>query len=207
MTPIEIEHINSMFNLFFHLMDNEQVKAFKEDLSKNYKKGIIFSGVGKNWYIAEKVVKTYLSMGIPAQALDPVHGIHGDIGMVNDQFIILMSRSGTTQELVYLAKVLRKLNTLGVTNSKLVGLSLNPNKPFSEYFDYYIAPDKSYENKIYEFDERNLVPSLSINCCQLVLDKIGVEVFEDHQELVDRYKYNHIGGANGKKLGMEDFNV
>lgn len=197
------EHIQSMFNLCFDLMECDEVKRFKQDFNNNYHNGIIFSGVGKNWYIAEKVTKTYISMGIPAQALDATHAIHGDIGMVSNQYVVFLSRSGTTSELVHLAKVLHKLNGLGVTNTKLVGFSLNSDKPNSELFDYYIAPEKG--SKIYEFDSKNLVPSLSINCCQLVLDEIGVEVFESNPELMERYKFNHIGGENGRKLGMSNF--
>ena len=166
----------------------------------------IFSGVGKNWYICEKVVKTFISMGIKAQALDCTHALHGDLGMLNgdeDKVLIFISRSGTTSELVRMAKVVKELKCREILrNLETVALFLNPTKPNCDLFDRWIVPDDLKDlSIIYEFDDRNLVPSLSINILQMVLDLLGVILYEGRPELVDKYVYNHLSGANGAKLG------
>jgi hypothetical protein len=79
---------------------------------------------------------------------------------------------------------------------------LNPRPNFVEY-DWMIVPDMAFKESIYEFDSRNLVPSLSINIMQMVLDDLGVEVFEMNDDLYENYKYNHMGGTNGKRLGVD----
>ncbi len=166
----------------------------------------VFSGVGKNWYICEKVVKTFISMGIQAQALDPNHALHGDLGMLKadgEKVLVFVSRSGTTAELVKFAKVVRALKDRGIlTQLETVALFLNHTKPNAELFDTWIFPnDPANLSTIYEFDERDLVPSLSINILQMILDLLGVLLYEGHPELVAGYVYNHLSGGNGEKLG------
>lgn len=166
----------------------------------------VFTGVGKNWYICEKVVKTFISMGIQAQALDPNHALHGDLGMLKatgNKVLVFVSRSGTTAELVKMAKVVRTLKARNILiDLETVALFLNRDKPNYELFDTWLYPDDpTIFSSIYEFDERDLVPSLSINILQMVLDLLGVLLYEGKDELVDGYVYNHLSGGNGEKLG------
>lgn len=166
----------------------------------------VFTGVGKNWYICEKVVKTFISMGIQAQALDPNHALHGDLGMLRadgSKVLVFVSRSGTTAELVKLAKVIKTLKDRDVlVDLETIALFLNQDVPNRELFDTWILPDQLHElGAIYEFDERDLVPSLSINILQMVLDLLGVLLYEGRDSLVDGYVYNHLSGGNGEKLG------
>jgi len=185
-------------------------KSFKQLVLKyDAKKALpsfIFSGVGKNWYICEKVVKTFISMGIQAQALDCMHALHGDLGMLRapgNKVLVFVSRSGTTAELVKMAKVVKKFKDEKILEDlEMIGLFLNRDKPNSEIYDSMIVPDDIHDlDEIYEFDERNLVPSLSINILQMVLDLLGVLLYENRDGLVDGYVYNHLSGGNGAKLG------
>lgn len=196
--------IKEMFKLFFDLKESKGFKELFKYKNEILKNGIIFSGIGKNWYICEKITKTFLSMGIKAQSLDPIHALHGDLGMVTNQVIIFISRSGTTEELINLAKVLQGLKRNNIKSPITVGFFLNNKLPYKDLFDYLIVPSKKFPpEKIYEFDSKNLVPSLSINILQLLLDDFGIEIFESEPNLVEGYKYNHMGGANGKKLGSD----
>lgn len=203
------EKTKSMFDLFFELKSNKDLTKLKVDVLSNNiwkDKGFIFTGVGKNWYICEKVVKTFLSMGIKSQALDPVHALHGDMGMVDGQYVFCISKSGTTEELVKFAKTLRSLITIQHKSAILIGFCLNSDFDDNQkIYDYLIKPTKKWtKDKIYEFDKRNLVPTLSINIMQMVLDEFGVELFESDQILVDNYKYNHLAGENGRRLGVDN---
>ena len=196
-----------MDHVFKSLISSTSFKrVVMKQLAKKKLPNFVFSGVGKNWYICEKVVKTFISMGIQAQALDCTHALHGDLGMLktdDDKVLVFVSRSGTTGELVKMAKVVKALKDKDILgNLETIALFLNPSKPNNELFDEWIVPDDLRElETIYEFDERNLVPSLSINILQMVLDLLGVILYEGHDELVDGYVYNHLSGANGEKLG------
>lgn len=196
-----------MDDVFTALVDS---RSFK-DLVARYGRmdklpSFIFSGVGKNWYICEKVVKTFISMGIQAQALDCMHALHGDLGMLRapgPKVLIYVSRSGTTNELVKLAKVVKAFKDKEIlTELETIALFLNNSLPNKECYDSMILPDDlSILDNICEFDKRNLVPSLSIDILQLVLDLLGVLLYEGRQDLVDGYVYNHLSGGNGEKLG------
>lgn len=199
------DKIKKMFRLFWNLYKNQDLDKVREYLShrENLDKGIIIAGVGKNFYIAEKVYKTFISMGIKCQALDCVHALHGDLGMVDGQLIFFLSKSGDTEEMVTVAKTLNMLRDRGVKDFKSCGFFLNNHPKYTEY-DWMIVPSEEYtKDDIFEFDSRNLVPSLSINIMQMILDDLGVEMFELNEDLFENYKYNHMGGANGKRLGTD----
>ena len=205
------DKVNTMIDVFNDIATSETftslINYFK---AKQTLPRFIFAGVGKNWYICEKVVKTFISMGIHAEALDCTHALHGDLGILSsvaytneEKVVFFISKSGTTAELIKLAKVVKALkDNKKIDNTTTISFNLNTNKPFSELFDFNINPsDKFKDTTMYEFDERNLVPALSINIMQMILDLFGNELYESKPELVEHYVYNHLGGANGEKLG------
>lgn len=198
------EKIKQSNELFFDILNNEQIPGILQIIENADE--IIFSGVGKNWYICEKVVKTWLSMGIQCQALDCVHALHGDLGMIQNnrnKVIFFISKSGTTDELVKLVKIINDLKSTGKLNPSLIttiGFNLNKNSDSSLY-DFNLTPSEIEYLNVQEFDQRNLVPSLSINTMQMVLDYLGVQIYENDQRLIENYKYNHLAGSNGKRLG------
>ncbi len=79
---------------------------------------IIFSGVGKSSSIAQKLAATFNSTGAPASYLDPVNALHGDLGLCAEgDAAVLISNSGTTEELVRLVPLLKRfgLRTVALT--------------------------------------------------------------------------------------------
>lgn len=193
------QKIERMFHLFFELYSLENTTKLIDCIDNHLNKGVILSGVGKNWYICEKVAKTFISMGIPTQTLDPVHALHGDIGMIKEQTMIFISKSGSTIELVTLIKYLYDIKKKGIVNPKMVSISLKEPST-KDFMDICIYPT---QNNIYEFDSKNIIPTLSINIIQMLLDWIGVTVFEKNPFLQERYPYNHPGGSIGNKLGTD----
>lgn len=70
---------------------------------------IAVSGIGKSGIIAQKIASTLSSVGSPALFLHPVEALHGDIGVLSDRDVaIVLSRSGTTAELVALLPYLKQ---------------------------------------------------------------------------------------------------
>lgn len=209
------EKINAMEFLMKDLMNSQaytDIVYTAKDIKQKTDKWptIILAGVGKNWYICEKVEKTFISMGIKTIALDCTHALHGDMGVLMDpdetKLMFFISKSGATDELIRLAKTVDYLVKNNVVkNITRIAFYLNPKgQEFKDLFDMSLTPNwDNYNNEqyLYEFDSRNLVPSLSINTMQMVLDSIGVRIFEYDQNLMDNYKYNHLAGNNGKLLG------
>lgn len=207
-----IQKVNYMNNVFIDLLKNKTLNEICDSIkTQKTLPNFVFSGVGKNWYICEKVVKTWLSMGLHAQALDCTHALHGDLGMLqaneypsNDKTVLFyLSKSGTTVEMLKLVNIVNHLKADGMMKHvTTVGFFLNNELPDPALYDHLIVPSAEFKPEMmYEFDERNLVPSLSINVMQMVLDYLGVAIYESSPSLVEAYKYNHLAGANGKKLG------
>ncbi len=64
---------------------------------------ILFTGVGKSGFIAQKISQTLISTGTRAMYLNPMDALHGDLGMVcREDLIVLFSKSGNTEELIRL---------------------------------------------------------------------------------------------------------
>lgn len=83
-------------------------------------KKLIFSGVGKNAHIAEKLTGTFNSIGVPSCFLDPTQALHGDLGLcAAGDVAILLSNSGATAEMLRLLPLFEKfgLKTVALTGS------------------------------------------------------------------------------------------
>ena len=64
---------------------------------------ILFTGIGKSGFIAQKVCQTLVSTGTKAVFLNPTDALHGDIGIVGqDDLVVIVSKSGATEELLRL---------------------------------------------------------------------------------------------------------
>jgi len=203
--------VDLCINVFKEIVSSNSFKKLVNDFSNGNPPRIILSGVGKNWYICEKIVKTYLSLGIQSEALDCVHALHGDLGMLmsdEKKLLIFVSKSGTTEELIRVVKIINTLRNDGIIkNIETVGFYMNTSEKIdTTLYDRVILLPEGYNYlDIPEFDDRNIVPSLSINTMQMVLDYFGVEIYQVRPKLVENYVYNHLGGANGRRLGSEKF--
>jgi len=72
------------------------------------KGAILFTGIGKSGFIAQKVCQTLVSTGTKAVFLNPTDALHGDIGILGrDDLVVLMSKSGATDELLRLVPYAR----------------------------------------------------------------------------------------------------
>lgn len=154
--------------------------------------GIIYlCGVGKSGYIARKTIATWQSLGIRAQFLSPQDALHGDIGILrSDDMILYLSNSGNTEELIKLATYLQQKNI------KQILLSNNSTASMNTVVDtnYSIST-----TKLIEVDSHGLVPSVSSTLYMIVLDMIGIYVAEQRGYKKDDFQSNHPSGDLGKK--------
>lgn len=196
----EIENIN---NSLIELLDEgtlKKLESYKEIIAETVKiEGkVIFTGIGKNVYACQKLAASYSSIGIPSFFMDAVHAVHGDLGVLgNNDVLICMSKSGNTSELantlayIHANKERFKFDVLGID----CNVSGVPNA-----FDKY-CHDVIHINTHNEIDKLNLVPTVSAIILQMVGDILGVATAEEilgfNREV---FKLNHPGGTIGITL-------
>lgn len=108
MLPKLFEEQRALLNQFFDSIDPDVVNRVFEKLLA-CKGVVILSGVGKSGHIAEKIAKTFSSTGTRSVFLSAAHALHGDIGFVSEEDVVLfLSKSGESQELLDLLPHLQR---------------------------------------------------------------------------------------------------
>lgn len=153
---------------------------------------IVFTGVGKSGIIADKIAMTLVSTGTKALYLPPTNFLHGDIGILSDKdLLVLISRSGETEELCTLVPHARKRNT------KLVALVSNKNARLAKLCDFSVY--LPVEKELCPFD---LAPTTSTVVQLLCGDLLAVALMHRKQFNLCDYVLNHPSGAIGKKMTL-----
>ncbi len=181
------QHINYFFD-HIHLDDAEKVLS----TFLNCKGMIIFAGVGKSGIIAEKLAKTLLSTGTKALAMSPSCAIHGDIGIVSqDDLVVLISKSGKSPEILELARILKKR---GIESMAWVS---DPGSALAHFTTASIV--LPVEREICPF---GLAPTTSTVVQLIFGDVIAVALMQIKQFSINQYALNHPGGAIGKMIAQ-----
>lgn len=160
-------------------------------------KHLIVCGLGKNRMICEKAAATFASMGIPAIYLDPCEALHGSLGMiVADQLIIGISKSGNTPE------VIATFDAAGKIGVKLVSITCSESSLLGNICKQY-GGSNIYIPCELEADYNNIVPTCSSAVLTAVIDAIGCVASQKlgftKQQFLDR----HPGGTLGNNLKSE----
>lgn len=151
---------------------------------------LIVTGIGKSAIIAQKLVATFNSTGTPSMFLHAGEAIHGDLGMVQkEDVIICISKSGNSPEIRILVPLLKRYeNTLiGITGNLSSFLSKESTMVLNAYITHESCPN-------------NLAPTNSTTA-QLVLgDALAVCLMEMRNFKSEDFAKYHPGGALGKRL-------
>ena len=151
---------------------------------------VVLTGMGKSGHIARKVAATMASTGTPAFFLHPAEGIHGDLGMVTSQDVVIAySNSGET------AEVLNILPSLKRIGAKLIAVVGKTNSTLARNADAIL--DAGVEK---EADSLGLAPTSSTTAALALGDALAVCLMERHHFTADNFAIFHPGGALGKKL-------
>jgi arabinose-5-phosphate isomerase len=183
--------INKNINSITHLSNNIDYNKLEElfNILKDTKV-IYFSGIGKNSHIANIIASTFNSLTIRSIFVDPIHAVHGDMGLIEDNsVVILVSKSGNTDELMFFCEKI-KLRNCG---TKIILLHSNDNAKLKKYcnFDLYVP-------FLNECDPWNRVPTCSLVCYLIILHSIGMKIVDYKQVTVEQFYKNHPGGDIGK---------
>lgn len=173
-----------------------QMEDFISECEKTLRAGhkVIVSGLGKNVPVGEKFVGTMLSMGLDANFMHTNSAVHGDMGMVRaGDFVIILTKSGETEESVYLAKLLARREG--------VELGLLTFKDHSTLAD--MIQKKLVVKLEHEGDLWNIVPNNSTTLNLIILQTIAIELSRRFEINLEKdFKPNHPGGAIGKALSI-----
>ncbi|WP_299048851.1 KpsF/GutQ family sugar-phosphate isomerase [uncultured Polaribacter sp.] len=156
----------------------------------NSKGRVIVTGIGKSANIATKIVATFNSTGTPAIFMHAADAIHGDLGNVQiDDVVICLSKSGNTPEIKVLLPLIKNYG------NKIIAITGNTDSYLGEYADFTI---NAYVDK--EACTNNLAPTTSTTA-QLVLgDALAVCLLNLRGFTSKDFAKYHPGGALGKKL-------
>jgi arabinose-5-phosphate isomerase len=151
---------------------------------------VIITGVGKSGIIARKIVATMNSTGTSAVFLHPSDAVHGDLGIVrNDDVVICLSKSGNTAEL---SRLLPLFQRLGVPIISLVG-----NLRSSLAHESTVVLDASVEEEACPHD---LAPTSSTTVALVLGDALAIALLDQRQFSKEDFALFHPGGTLGKRL-------
>lgn len=167
-------------------------KNFAEavEVLDNCKGRVVITGMGKSGLIGKKISATFASTGTPSFFLHPAEGIHGDIGMVmRDDVILVISNSGETGEIIALLPVFKRMNL------KMICLTGRSQSTLSKSSD--IVLDVSVKE---EACPMNLVPTASTTVALAMGDALAVALFEKKGFREEDFALFHPGGTLGRRL-------
>jgi arabinose-5-phosphate isomerase len=151
---------------------------------------VIITGVGKSAIICQKIVATFNSTGTPAIFMHAADAVHGDLGIVQkDDIIMCLSKSGNTPEIKVLIPYLK------LAGNKLIALVGNPDSYLSRQADFKILTAVKREAC-----PNNLAPTASTTAQLAMGDAMAVALLKLRGFSPDDFAMFHPGGVLGKKL-------
>ncbi|WP_371865798.1 KpsF/GutQ family sugar-phosphate isomerase [Gelidibacter japonicus] len=160
------------------------------ELIYNSKGRVIITGIGKSAIIANKIVATLNSTGTPAVFMHAADAIHGDLGLVlEDDVVICISKSGNTPEIKVLIPLLK-----GAKN-KLIAITGNTKSFLGQQADYVLNTFVEHEAC-----PNNLAPTTSTTAQLVIGDALAICLVELRGFSSKDFAKYHPGGALGKRL-------
>lgn len=175
----------------------EGLKAFINKDFENALKGIyesagrvVVSGVGKSAIVAQKIAATFNSTGTPSIFMHGADAIHGDLGMVQpDDIVLLISKSGNSPEIKALVPLIKNFGNL------LIGMVGNTDSFLASHSDIILNTTVQQEAC-----PNNLAPTTSTTAQMVMGDTLAVCLMEMREFNSADFAKFHPGGALGKKL-------
>jgi arabinose-5-phosphate isomerase len=151
---------------------------------------VIVTGMGKSGIICRKIAATFSSTGTPAFFLHPAEAVHGDLGVIqSDDVVIALSYSGETEELT------RVLETIKRIGAKLIAITGDVASTLAKAADVAIDCHVSEEAC-----PMNLVPTASTTAALALGDALAMAVLVEKGFKPEDFANLHPGGKLGKRL-------
>ena len=170
------------------LLTDDFVKA--TDIIFNSNGRLVVTGIGKSAIIAQKIVATMNSSGTPSLFLHASEAIHGDLGMVQpEDVVICISKSGNSPEIKVLVPILKHFG------NTLIAITGNTTSFLAKGADFILDTTVDFESC-----PNNLAPTNSTTAQLVMGDAISVCLMELRKFTPQDFAKYHPGGALGKKL-------
>ena len=154
---------------------------------------LIVTGIGKSANIAQKIVSTLNSTGQPSIFMHAADAIHGDLGNVQtDDIVLFISKSGNTDEIKVLLPLIKAMG------NTIIAMTANSNSYLSKQSNWTI--NSSVEK---EACPNNLAPTTSTTAQLVMGDVLAVCLLECREFTDDDFARYHPGGTIGKQLFMK----
>ena len=176
-------------------IDEHFIKAI--ELLLDCKGRVIVTGMGKSGLVGKKIAATLASTGTPSFFLHPAEGIHGDLGMVTaDDVVISLSNSGETTEVVSILPIIKRIG------ASIIAMCGNSQSTMALNADVFI--DVSVAE---EACPLGLAPTASTTATLAMGDAIAVVLFSKRKFTPEDFALFHPGGSLGRKLLLTVENV
>jgi len=181
-------------------IEAEAVQALESKIDENFEAAVdlifkssgrvIMTGLGKSGLVARKIVATMNSTGTAAIFLHPSDAVHGDLGMVRaEDVVICLSKSGDTEEINELIPLFRRIGV------KIISMVGNASSHLARQSD--IVLDASVKEEACPHD---LAPTASTTAALALGDALAVALFEKRGFTKEEFAMFHPGGNLGKRL-------
>ena len=175
----EAKAIQSLINV----VDGEFDLAVKAMF--NCSGSIIVSGMGKAGIIGNKISATLASTGTPSHFLHPAEAIHGDLGRVRqDDIVLALSHSGESEEMVRLIDAIKRREI------KLISITGNCQSSLAKYSDIVLCM-----GQLKEAGPLGIAPSVSTTCMLALGDSLAFTIMKARNFSSEDYARFHPGGA------------
>jgi arabinose-5-phosphate isomerase len=181
-------------------VEAQAIESLKARIGKDFKKAmeiilkakgrVVVSGMGKTGIIAQKLSATLASTGTPSLFLHTAEAVHGDLGKVTpEDVVIIISNSGSGEEIRQLLPLLKKIG------SRIIALTGSKNSPLVRYSD--VVLDVGVKR---EACPLGLAPTASTTATLAMCDALAVCLLELKGFKEKDFAFYHPGGLLGKKL-------
>ncbi|MFT0849544.1 KpsF/GutQ family sugar-phosphate isomerase [Achromobacter sp. F4_2707] len=151
---------------------------------------VVVTGIGKSGHIARKVAATLASTGTPAFFMHGAEAIHGDLGMLTGQDIVIaISYSGSAAELMTILTVAKRMG------ARIITITGNPQSELAVNADLHL--DGGVEH---EACPLNLAPTASTTAALVLGDALAVACLQARHFSAEDFARSHPGGALGRRL-------
>ena len=160
------------------------------EMTYNCTGSVIVSGIGKAGIIGQKISATLASTGTPSHFLHPAEAVHGDLGRVRkNDIVVVLSYGGETDEIIRLINLVKQLEI------KLIAITGDSDSTLCRCADVVLCM-----GKMSEACPLGVVPSVSTSCMLAVGDALALTVMKARKFSVEDYVRFHPGGSLGSKL-------
>ena len=181
----------------------DALRALLETVDENLEKAarliqesrgrVVVTGVGKSGHIGRKIAATLASTGTPAFFVHATEAVHGDLGMITaDDVVLAISYSGRTEETLNIVPSIRQIG------AKLIALTGRPNSLLAQHAD--VTLDIGVRE---EADPLGLAPTNSTTATLALGDALAIALSVDRGFTREDFGKFHPGGSLGRQLRGE----